>query len=176
METQNGRAGNCVPWNKGKLTGQKPPLKLPEIWAIRTRLQMSSNVRDLAMFNLAIDSKLFSESQTRPVPARRGGQRSGFRLRGAARVAADTLPVSRNPTLAFRLPGYLERIVDLNAGMPGRRFRHSASPLMQRSQSTQTDPSMLPFPAPHKRFSQRWQPACPCQAEGATAGQTHRRA
>ena len=48
METQNGRAGNRVPWNKGKLTGQKPPLKLPEIWAIRTRLQMSSNIRELA--------------------------------------------------------------------------------------------------------------------------------
>ena len=47
-----------VPWNKGKLTGQKPPLKLKEIWAIRTRLQMSESVRDLAMFNLAIDSKL----------------------------------------------------------------------------------------------------------------------
>ncbi|KVD41870.1 integrase [Burkholderia ubonensis] len=58
METLNGRAGNRVPWNKGKLTGQKPPLKLPEIWAIRTRLQMSSNIRELAMFNLAIDSKL----------------------------------------------------------------------------------------------------------------------
>src|SRR6516225_5972740 len=47
-----------VPWNKGRLTGQKPPLKLKEIWAIRVRLQLSSNVRDLAMFNLAIDSKL----------------------------------------------------------------------------------------------------------------------
>jgi integrase len=47
-----------VPWNKGRLTGQKPPLKLKEIWAIRVRLQLSSRVRDLAMFNLAIDSKL----------------------------------------------------------------------------------------------------------------------
>jgi integrase len=47
-----------VPWNKGKLTGQKPPLKLPEIWAIRVRLQLSRQPRDLAMFNLAIDSKL----------------------------------------------------------------------------------------------------------------------
>lgn len=45
METQNGRAGNRVPWEKGKLTGQKPPLKLPELWAIHTRLQMSSNIR-----------------------------------------------------------------------------------------------------------------------------------
>ncbi|WP_321890283.1 tyrosine-type recombinase/integrase [Paraburkholderia bannensis] len=47
-----------VPWNKGKLTGQKPPLKLREIWAIRIRLQLSGSTRDLAMFNLAIDSKL----------------------------------------------------------------------------------------------------------------------
>jgi hypothetical protein len=45
-----------VPWNKGKLTGQKPPLKLKEIWAIRIRLQLSARVRDLAIFNLAIDN------------------------------------------------------------------------------------------------------------------------
>lgn len=47
-----------APWNKGKLVGQKAPLKLREIWAIRTRLQMAHKVRDLALFNLAIDSKL----------------------------------------------------------------------------------------------------------------------
>jgi len=47
-----------TPWNKGKLVGQKPPLKLKEIWAIRVRLQLSNRYRDLAMFNLAIDSKL----------------------------------------------------------------------------------------------------------------------
>lgn len=47
-----------VPWNKDKLTGQKPPLKLKEIWAIRIRLQLGAKTRDLAMFNLAIDSKL----------------------------------------------------------------------------------------------------------------------
>ena len=46
------------PWNKGKLVGQKAPLKLKKIWAIRIRLQMSGNARDLALFNLAIDSKL----------------------------------------------------------------------------------------------------------------------
>jgi integrase len=65
METQNVPAGRRVPWNKGKLTGQKPPLKLREIWAIRTRLQMSSNVRELAIFNLAIDSKLRACDLTR---------------------------------------------------------------------------------------------------------------
>lgn len=47
-----------APWNKGKLTGQKPPLKLREIWAIRIRLQIAERARDLALFNVAIDSKL----------------------------------------------------------------------------------------------------------------------
>jgi len=46
------------PWNLGKLIGQKPPLKLREVWAIRIRLQIEERLRDLAMFNLAIDSKL----------------------------------------------------------------------------------------------------------------------
>jgi integrase len=45
-------------WNKGKLVGQKPPLKPKDIWAIRIHLQNARAVRDLAMFNLAIDSKL----------------------------------------------------------------------------------------------------------------------
>ena len=47
-----------APWNKGKLIGQKAPLKLKEIWAIRVRLQLCGRIRDLALFNLAIDSKL----------------------------------------------------------------------------------------------------------------------
>ena len=46
------------PWNKGKLIGQKPPLKPKDIWAIRIYLQNKHQIRDLAMFNLAIDSKL----------------------------------------------------------------------------------------------------------------------
>jgi len=57
---------NCVvdlfheraPWNKGKLIGQKAPLKLKDIWAIRVRLQLAEHRRDLALFNLALDSKL----------------------------------------------------------------------------------------------------------------------
>jgi len=47
-----------VPWNKGKLTGEKPPLRPKHVWAIRTRLQIVGRTRDLALFNLAIDSKL----------------------------------------------------------------------------------------------------------------------
>lgn len=49
---------NREPWNKCKLIGQKPPLKLQEIWAIRIRLQRNEDTRNLALFNLAIDSKL----------------------------------------------------------------------------------------------------------------------
>jgi len=46
------------PWNKGKLTGAKPPLRPKHVWSIRTKLQVDGRTRDLAMFNLAIDSKL----------------------------------------------------------------------------------------------------------------------
>ena len=46
------------PWNKGMIIGPKSPLKLKEVWAIRVRLQISGDVRNLALFNLAIDSKL----------------------------------------------------------------------------------------------------------------------
>ncbi len=46
------------PWNKGKLVGAKPPLRPSHVWSIRTKLQMAGKKRDLALFNLAIDSKL----------------------------------------------------------------------------------------------------------------------
>lgn len=58
MDTQTKEASRDAPWNKGKLVGQKAPLRLNEIWAIRVRLQLSHRVRELALFNLAIDSKL----------------------------------------------------------------------------------------------------------------------
>lgn len=45
-------------WNKGKLVGQKLPLKLEEIWSIRIRLELANNLRELTMFNLALDCKL----------------------------------------------------------------------------------------------------------------------
>jgi hypothetical protein len=46
------------PWNKGKFTGAKPPLRPKHVWSIRSKLQAEGRTRDLAMFNLAIDSKL----------------------------------------------------------------------------------------------------------------------
>jgi integrase len=58
METAAQTEVRAIPWNKGKLLGQKPPLKLKEIWAIRIRLQLDHRMRELALFNLAIDSKL----------------------------------------------------------------------------------------------------------------------
>jgi integrase len=48
----------ATPWNRGKLIGPKPPLKAKEIWSIRVRLQVAHRIRDLALFNLALDSKL----------------------------------------------------------------------------------------------------------------------
>ena len=47
-----------MPWNKGRLVGQKRPLLPKQVWAIRARLELAGNLRDLALFNLAIDSKL----------------------------------------------------------------------------------------------------------------------
>ena len=58
MDTNTTTGGRTRPWNKGRLLGQRPPLKLKEIWAIRIRLQLGHWARDLALFNLAIDSKL----------------------------------------------------------------------------------------------------------------------
>jgi integrase len=51
-------AGHREPWNKGKIVGQKAPFKLKDIWALRVRLQIEGRVRELALFNLGIDSKL----------------------------------------------------------------------------------------------------------------------
>jgi hypothetical protein len=56
-----GTAGNAAhrePWNKGKIVGQKAPFKLKDTWAMRVRLEMEGRVRELAQFNLGIDSKL----------------------------------------------------------------------------------------------------------------------
>jgi integrase len=61
METIMGTAANATPrapWNKGKIVGQKAPFKIKDIWALRVRLQMENRIRELALFNLGIDSKL----------------------------------------------------------------------------------------------------------------------
>ena len=50
--------GRNTPWNKGKLIGAKPPLRPKHVCSIRTKLQVEERIRDLALFNVAIDSKL----------------------------------------------------------------------------------------------------------------------
>src|SRR5215831_11555298 len=52
------QAARREPWNKGKLIGAKPPLRPKHVWSIRSKLQIAGRTRDLAMCNLAIDSKL----------------------------------------------------------------------------------------------------------------------
>ena len=58
MNTDTKIEDRKAPWNKDKLVGQKLPLKLKDIWAIRIHLQLANRIRELAMFNLALDSKL----------------------------------------------------------------------------------------------------------------------
>ena len=58
MSAHTYRTLEPTPWNRGKLVGPKPPLKPQEVWRIRIRLQLAGQLRDLALFNLAIDSKL----------------------------------------------------------------------------------------------------------------------
>ena len=57
-ESQSSLFLRNVPWNKGRLTGQKRPLKPKDVWAIRVRLQLQQRARDLVLFNLAIRNVL----------------------------------------------------------------------------------------------------------------------
>jgi len=57
-EMQTSLRPKNAPWNKGRITGQKRPLKPKDVWAIRVRLQLKHRSRGLALFNFAIDSKL----------------------------------------------------------------------------------------------------------------------
>jgi hypothetical protein len=89
MDTATKTEGRAAPWNKGKLLGQKPPLKLKEIWAIRIRLQLARRARELALFNLAIDSKL------------RGCDLVGLRVHDVvhgSRVAAGAIVMGGKPS------------------------------------------------------------------------------
>src|SRR5438094_10645326 len=58
VESSTATAPKHSSWNKGKLIGPEPPLRPKHVWSVRTKLQLEGRTRDLAMFNLAIDSKL----------------------------------------------------------------------------------------------------------------------
>src|SRR5271156_3230301 len=93
------------PWNKGKVVGQKAPLKLKEIWAIRVRLQVFRRTRELALFNLGIDSKLRAcdllklrvrdISHGERISARRRGATKDFKTRAVRDHGVDAQRFSR---------------------------------------------------------------------------------
>src|SRR6201984_3616078 len=58
MKDHDRPSAKRTPWNKGKFTGAKPPLRPKHVWSIRSKLQLENRGRDLTMLNLAIDSKL----------------------------------------------------------------------------------------------------------------------
>ena len=70
-----------TPWNKGKWIGSKPPLRTKDVWSIRTKLQVQKRIRDLAMFNLVIDSKLRGLRRGQPEGRRCGPSRYDRRSR-----------------------------------------------------------------------------------------------
>ncbi len=49
---------NTSPWNKNRIIGPKKPLQISQVWGIRIRLELKGKTRDLALFNMALDSKL----------------------------------------------------------------------------------------------------------------------
>ena len=70
MDTETKCYGHGIPWNKGKLLGQKPPLKVKEVWAIRIRLQLIHRLRELVLFNLAISMRPTMQRLERTVESR----------------------------------------------------------------------------------------------------------
>ena len=83
-----------LPWNKGKLTGAKPPLRPKHVWSIWTTLQIEGRARDLTMFNLVIDSKLRGSNlaHERPLCARScpsAGSKSNFRFTPESRLNSE---------------------------------------------------------------------------------------
>ena len=80
-------------WNKGKITGPKPPLRPVHVWAIRVKLQLAKRMRDLAMFNLVIDRKLCATRDDE----HRGAQLKHVDLSFPAQVADLGIPAAGIP-------------------------------------------------------------------------------
>jgi hypothetical protein len=111
METATSTEGRAIPWNKGELLGQKPPLKLKEIWAIRIRLQLDHRTREVALFNLAIDSKL------------RGCDLVGLRVHDVAqgsRVAPRAIVMQKKTQRPVQLKSLSKRGTRSPTGSPRR--------------------------------------------------------
>ena len=141
------------PWNKGKLVGQKPPLQPKHVWAIRTKLHLDRRTRDLALFNIAIDSKLRGcdlvslkvesiaphgyASDRATVRQRKTGRPVKFELTEQTRSAIDTyIEVSRKQSGDFLFSGH---------GKEGRHLttRQYARLVSQWVSSIGLDPSLF---------------------------------
>ena len=95
-----------LPWNKGKLTGARPPLRPKHVWSIRTKLQIEGRARDLAMFKLAIDSKLrgCNLAHERPLCAMSGPSDRVHSYRNLLSIAVDEGFLGRRATWAAQMP------------------------------------------------------------------------
>ena len=144
--------GRVVPWNKGKLIGQKPPLKLKEIWAIRIRLQLDHRARELALFNLAIDSKLRgcdlvglhvrdvfqgSHVAARAMPT---NSRSFVRLKA---IVTDDGRSCESPRLA-RSPRQQGLTTSLSLRRRSHAFRHTQHRMLRGARQAHPDPFFWP--------------------------------
>jgi len=103
-----------TPWNKGKMVGAKPPLRTKNVWSIRTNLRVAGRIRDLAMFNLAIGSKL------------RGRDVVSLRVEDVAPqgMALDRASVSQKKTghpVRFELTEQTREAVDVYIRTAGKR-------------------------------------------------------
>jgi hypothetical protein len=103
MYTDIKTEGRAIPWNKGKLLGQKPPLKLKEIWAIRIRLQLTHRSRELALFNLAIDIESLQQLRSGVMPWSSLARRlRSSRARGRSSLAAPRKDPAPRPRRSLR--------------------------------------------------------------------------
>ena len=105
------RDPTCAPWNKGKLIGAKPPLRPRHVWSIRTRLMLEGRTRDLAMFNLAIDSKL------------RGCDLVALRVGGGGLGTSIALPSGRSRVDSRPMPAASPPSIRTGRGRPVFRWR-----------------------------------------------------
>jgi len=110
----SGRICRRDPWNKGKLVGAKPPLRPKHVWSIRSRLEVEGRTRDLALFNLAIDSKL------------RGCDVVRLRLediapQGAAALRALVRQQKTSRAVRFEMTEHTREAVDAYLRAAGRR-------------------------------------------------------
>lgn len=130
-----------APWNKGRVIGQKRPLKPKDVWAIRVRLQLQGRKRDLALFNLAIDSKLRSCDLVK------------LRVRDVCHgsVVATRAIVMQQKT---QRPVQFEiNITASRAVKPGKRERSGAA---ATGQHRSVDRSERPPESGHSRFTAGW--------------------